>query len=108
MPPVEEIYIVKNEEADSPLATKIGSVEKFDDYLSIPSSTNKYAVFFQAKDGWALLGGVSSDAFKNTRTVVQHVRHHVHPRIVPVDELAVMPHNVADAGCFDILDVAVF
>jgi len=69
MPPVEEIYIVRNEEADSPIATKIGSVEKFDDYLSIPSSTNKYAVFFQAKDGWAAVPLLRNFSIPDRRVV---------------------------------------
>jgi hypothetical protein len=65
-------------------------------------------VFAQAKDGWSLPGGVTSDTFKDTGTVVQHVRHHVHSRIVPIDKLAVMPDKFADAWCFNVFGVAVF
>jgi hypothetical protein len=51
MPTLEEIYVVKNEEANLNVFTKIGTVEKYDAYLSIPSSTNKYAVFLSTKGG---------------------------------------------------------
>jgi len=54
MPPLEEIYIVRSNEAHLDVFTKVGSVTKYDEYLSIPSSTNKYTVFLQAKDGWAV------------------------------------------------------
>ncbi len=65
-------------------------------------------VLAHAEDCWSLFSGVTSDAFKNTGAVVQHVRHHVHSRIIPFDKFAVMPDNVADAWCFDIFHVAVF
>src|SRR4029078_13393286 len=65
-------------------------------------------VFAETKDGWSLLGGVTTDSFKDARTVVQDMRHHVHARVVPLDKLAVMPNNVAYSWCLNILGVAVF
>jgi len=55
LPALEEIYLVKNEEAHYNVYTKIGTVKKYDEYLSIPSSTNKYAVFFKPKEGRAVI-----------------------------------------------------
>ena len=55
-------------------------------------------VLAQPKDRGAALGGIAPDAFKNARTVVQHVRHDMHAGIVPFYELAVAPDCVANSG----------
>ena len=57
-------------------------------------------VFAQTEDRRATLGRVTPDPFKNARSVVQNMRHHMHARIIPFDELAVVPDNVTNAaGC---------
>jgi hypothetical protein len=65
-------------------------------------------VFAQAENSRTLFGRVTSDAFKDAGAVMQNVRHNVNACIVPFDKLAVMPDNVADAGCFNVLVLAVF
>ena len=42
---------------------------------------------------------VAAYAFKDRRAVVDDVRHHVDRRVVPVDELAVMPDLVGLLHC---------
>ena len=43
----------------------------------------------------------NNDALKDARAVVQNVRHHVHARVVPLDELAIVPDDVANAwSCY--------
>ena len=54
-------------------------------------------VFTQTKDSGPAFGRVTSDSFEDTRTIVQNVRHHVHARIIPFDEPAVMPYFIANA-----------
>jgi hypothetical protein len=50
----EQVQALK--QADSAVKNRIGSVTKYDDYLSIPSATNKYAVVWQPKQGrWVFL-----------------------------------------------------
>jgi hypothetical protein len=51
MPELDEISLVKNEEAKLNVYSKLGTVKKYDEYLSIPSSTNKYTVFLSTKGG---------------------------------------------------------
>src|SRR3954462_2585099 len=48
-------------------------------------------VLAQAEDGGPTFGLVTADAFEDARPVVQDVRHDVDPRVVPFDELAVVP-----------------
>ena len=54
-------------------------------------------VFAQTEDRRAAFGRITPDAFKNAGAVMQNVRHHVHARVVPFDELAVMPDHVTNA-----------
>src|SRR5882762_767085 len=54
-------------------------------------------VFAETKNRRPFFGCVTPDAFKDTGTVVQNMRHHMHARVVPFDELAVVPDYVADA-----------
>jgi hypothetical protein len=54
-------------------------------------------MFSQSKDGWALFGRITPDAFKDAGTVMKDMGHNVHSRIFPTDKLSVVPHNVANA-----------
>jgi hypothetical protein len=55
MPEMEEIYLVPDNEKNLAIFRKISSITKYDDFLSVPSSTNKYAVFFVPKGGSPVL-----------------------------------------------------
>jgi len=39
---------------------------------------------------------------------VQNVRHNVHPRVVPLDKLSVVPNDVANAGRLYVFRFAIF
>jgi hypothetical protein len=49
-------------------------------------------MFRQAKHGWTALGRVTANTFKNARTVMNSVRHHVNASVIPIDQLAVAPN----------------
>ena len=51
-------------------------------------------VFVGAENRRAAGQFVAADAFKDRRAVVHDVRHHVDGRVVPIDELAVVPDFV--------------
>ncbi len=65
-------------------------------------------MFAQTEDCGSLLGRITPDAFEDAGSVVQHVRHHMHPRVLPLDKLAVVPNGVDDARCLDVFNLAVF
>jgi hypothetical protein len=48
-------------------------------------------MFGEAKYFGSALGLVAANSFKPLRTIVEGVGHHVHCRLVPIDELAVKP-----------------
>ena len=54
-------------------------------------------VFAQAKNRRPAFRRITTNAFENARPIMQNVRHHVHARVIPFDELAVVPHHVANA-----------
>ena len=51
LPEMESISLVPEDEADSYAYTKVGSVTKYGEYLNVPSSSKKYAVVWQPKEG---------------------------------------------------------
>jgi hypothetical protein len=65
-------------------------------------------VFAQAEHSGTLLGGVTSDALKDTGAVMKHVRHYMHLRVVPLDEFAIMPNDVANTWCLYVFYFAIF
>src|SRR3977135_3423606 len=65
-------------------------------------------VFPESKDGGAALRGVTPDTFKNAGTIMKNMRHHVHARVVPFDEFAVMPHDVANSRSAYVFRFAIF
>ena len=56
-------------------------------------------VFVGAENRRAAGQLVAANAFKDRRAVVDDVRHHVDGRVVPVDELAVVPDLVGLLDC---------
>jgi hypothetical protein len=65
-------------------------------------------VLAQAVDCRAALRRVAADTFKDARTVMDDVRHDMHARVVPFDELAVVPDFGSDTYSLDILFRRVF
>ncbi len=51
LPVMESISLVPEDEADSAVYTMVGSVTKYGEYLNVPSSSKKYAVAWQPKEG---------------------------------------------------------
>jgi Mg-chelatase subunit ChlD len=51
LPEMRDIYMVPEAEAEHAVRTKIGSINKYDDYLRVPSATNKYAVIWEPREG---------------------------------------------------------
>jgi hypothetical protein len=65
-------------------------------------------VFSQTKYRWAPFGRITANAFKDAGAIMQNVRHHMHSGIGPLDKLAIVPHNVANARAYHIFGFAVF
>src|SRR5262245_56319840 len=63
-------------------------------------------VLAQPEDRRAAFGGVTTDAFKNARAVMHHVRHDVYARVIPLNELAIMPTHVTNAWSGYVLRLA--
>src|ERR1043165_8497034 len=60
-------------------------------------------VLAQAEDGGAAPRLVAAYALEDRRAVVQDVRHHVHARVVPIDELALVPDLMHDGRRLHVL-----
>src|SRR5436190_19177337 len=56
----------------------------------------------QPENGRTAAGGITANALENARPVINNVRHHVDPGVVPINELAVLPHFWRDLHRFDI------
>jgi hypothetical protein len=65
-------------------------------------------VFTQAKDGWPSLGRITAYSFKNTGTIVKDMRHDVDTRVVPIDELAIVPNDVRDSRGAHVFRLTIF
>jgi hypothetical protein len=65
-------------------------------------------VLFQAEDRRPTLRVVASDTFEDARTVVENMRHHMHARVVPLNELAIMPNDIANAWSAHVFSLAIF
>ena len=51
MPEIQEIFLVKAGDAEYAVYMPVGRVEKYGEYLRIPSGTEKYDVLLRPKDG---------------------------------------------------------
>ena len=65
-------------------------------------------MFLQAKDGGPALGFVTAYTFKDAGTVMDHVRHHMHARVIPLYELAITPDITCDSRFLYVFRLAVF
>jgi hypothetical protein len=65
-------------------------------------------VFPQSKDGRASPGGVTTDALEDARTIMEHVRHDVHARLIPLDEFSVVPDFLNNRRGHYVFNFAVF
>ncbi|MEX2176668.1 MAG: VWA domain-containing protein [Pirellulaceae bacterium] len=54
LPEMKSITLIEEKEAGSAVRTQLGSVDKYDDYLRIPSGTTKYAVLWEPKEGFSV------------------------------------------------------
>src|SRR5262245_6713970 len=60
-------------------------------------------VLAETKNRRTAFGRVTTNSFKDAGAVVQDVRHHVHARVIPFDEFAVMPNDITNARRTNVL-----
>ena len=60
-----------------------------------------FIVIIQTKNRVPIMGFVATNTFKNRRTVMQTMRHHMHSGVLPTLDFAVVPNVIGIGLCHD-------